>query len=173
VLAGAPVPVAVAVRGLAGSEASIRVVGCGFDGSPEAREALDWAAEVAQHRQARLEVVAVYPRIAFAGVSSAGAFGYQSADETLRGVFEQQLHEAIASLGTGVEVGGRLLDGDPAAALVDASNELDLLALGSRGYGAVRSVLLGSVSRRLVREGACSVVVLPRGASRNPGDPAQ
>jgi nucleotide-binding universal stress UspA family protein len=173
VLAGAPVPVAVAPRGLAGSEDSIRIVGCGFDASPEAHAALGWAADVARRRRARLEVLAVHPRIAFGGVSSAGAFGYQSADETLRRTFEKQLYEAIASLGNGVEVGGRLLDGDPATALVDASTELDLLALGSRGYGPVRSVLLGSVSRRLVREGACSVVVLPRGTSRNPGDPAQ
>jgi nucleotide-binding universal stress UspA family protein len=173
VLAGAPVAVAVASRGLASSERTIRMVGCGFDASPEAHEALGWAADVARRRRARLEVLAVYPRIAFGGVSSAGAFGYQSADETLRRTFEKQLHEAIASLGNGAEVGGRLLDGDPATALVDASTELDLLALGSRGYGPIRSVLLGSVSRRLVREGACSVVVLPRGASRNPGDPAQ
>jgi nucleotide-binding universal stress UspA family protein len=173
VLAGSPVPVAVAPRGLADSEESIRVVGGGFDGSPEAHEALGWAADVARRRRARLEVLAVYPRIAFGGVSSAGAFGYQSADDTLRRTFEKQMRDAIASLGNGIEVSGRLLDGDPATALVKASTELDLLALGSRGYGPVRAVLLGSVSRALVREGACSVVVLPRGASAKRSDAAQ
>jgi nucleotide-binding universal stress UspA family protein len=173
VLAGSPVPVAIAPRGLAGSEEGIRIVGCGFDGSPEAHEALRWAADIARRRRARLEVLAVHPRIAFAGVSSAGAFGYQSADETLRGTLEKQMRDAIASLGPGVDVSGRLLDGDPSTALVDASKEVDLLALGSRGYGPVRAVLLGSVSRGLVREGACSVVVLPRGAGTGPGDTAQ
>jgi nucleotide-binding universal stress UspA family protein len=173
VLAGSPVPVAIAPRGLAGSEDSIRIVGCGFDGSREAHEALGWAADIARRRRARLEVLAVYPRIAFGGVSSAGAFGYQSADNALRRAFEKQMRDAIASLGPGVEVSGRLLDGDPATALVDASTELDLLTLGSRGYGPIRTVLLGSVSRALVREGACSVVVLPRGASANRSDAAQ
>ena len=120
-----------------------------------------------------LEVLAVHPRIAFAGVSSAGAFGYQSVDDTLRQTLEKEMRDAIASLGPGVEVSGRLLDGDPASALVDASKELDLLTLGSRGYGPIRTVLLGSVSRTLVREGACSVVVLPRGAGTNRGDAAQ
>jgi nucleotide-binding universal stress UspA family protein len=173
VLAGAPVPVAVAPRGLAGSEDTIRIVGCGFDGSAEAHQALGWAAEIARRRRARLEVLAVHRRIAFGGVSSAGAFGYQSADDTLRRTFEKRMRDAIASLGDAVEIRGRLLDGDPATTLVNASTELDLLILGSRGYGPVRTVLLGSVSRTLVREGACSVVVLPRGASTNPGDAAQ
>jgi nucleotide-binding universal stress UspA family protein len=173
VLAGAPVPVAVAPRGLAGSKDSIRNVGCGFDGSPEAHEALGWAADIARRRRARLEVLAVHPRTAFGGVSTAGALCYQSADDTLRRTLQKQMRDAIASLGHGIEVSGRMLDGDPATALVDASAELDLLTLGSRGYGPVRTVLLGSVSRTLVREGACSVVVLPRGASTNPGDAAR
>jgi nucleotide-binding universal stress UspA family protein len=173
VLAGSPVPVAIAPRGLAGSEDSIRIVGCGFDGSPEAHEALGWAADIARRRRARLEVLAVHPRIAFAGVSSAGAFGYQSADETLRRTLEKQMRDAIASLRPGVGASGRLLGGDPSTALVDASKEVDLLTLGSRGYGPIRTVLLGSVSRTLVREGACSVVVLPRGAGTNRADAAQ
>jgi nucleotide-binding universal stress UspA family protein len=36
---------------------------------------------------------------------------------------------------------------------------------GSRGYGPVRAVLLGSVSRRLAGEAHCPVLVLPRGVS--------
>jgi nucleotide-binding universal stress UspA family protein len=168
VLAGAPVPVAVATRGLASSQHSIRIVGCGFDGSPEAHEALGWAADIARRRRARVEVLAVHARIAFGGVSTGGATGYQSANDTIRRTFEVRMSDAIAAFGEDVEVSGRLLDGDPATELVKGSTELDLLALGSRGYGPVRTVLLGSVSRTLVREGACSVVVLPRGASTKP-----
>jgi nucleotide-binding universal stress UspA family protein len=50
---------------------------------------------------------------------------------------------------------------------VNATIDLDLLVLGSRGYGPVRTVLLGSVSGTLVREGACSVVVLPQVPARD------
>jgi nucleotide-binding universal stress UspA family protein len=173
VLAGSPVPVAIAPRGLAGSDDSIRIVGCGFDGSSEAHEALAWAADLARRRRARLAVLAVHTRIAFGGVSSAGALGYRSADDTLRRTLEQQMRDATASLGGGIDVNARLLDGDPSTALVAASAELDLFALGSRGYGPVRAVLLGSVSRALVRDGGCSVVVLPRGASAHRSDAAQ
>jgi nucleotide-binding universal stress UspA family protein len=168
VLAGAPVPVAVATRGLAGSQDSVRIVGCGFDGSPEAHEALGWAADIARRHRARVEVLAVHHRIAFGGVSTAGAIGYQSANDAIRRTFEKRMSDAIASLADTVAVSGRLLDGEPSTELVDASSELDLLVLGSRGYGPIRTVLLGSVSRTLVREGACSIVVVPRGASTKP-----
>ena len=41
------------------------------------------------------------------------------------------------------------------------SSELDLLLLGSRGYGALRRTLLGSVSAALVRDAGCAVAVVP------------
>jgi hypothetical protein len=45
-----------------------------------------------------------------------------------------------------------------------------LLVLGSRGYGPVRRVLLGSVSGELVRGAACPVLVVPRPGVRTPED---
>lgn len=165
VLAGAPVPVAVAARGLAGSNDGLRIIGCGFDGSPEAHEALEWAAEIARQQDARLEVLAVHAPIAFGGVSTAGTVGYESANAAMRRTLEGQMRNAIASLGENVAASGRVVDGVPAVELRKASSEFDLLVVGSRGYGPIRTVLLGSVSRALVREAGCSVVVLPRGAS--------
>jgi nucleotide-binding universal stress UspA family protein len=45
-----------------------------------------------------------------------------------------------------------LLEGDPAQTLSEQSEHLDLLVPGSRGYGPLRSVLLGSVSAQVFRE---------------------
>ncbi len=53
---------------------------------------------------------------------------------------------------------------DAAKALVERSRELDLLIVGSRGYGPVRHALLGSVSGELMRTAACPVLVVPRSA---------
>jgi nucleotide-binding universal stress UspA family protein len=50
---------------------------------------------------------------------------------------------------------------DPVHELLDASRELDLLLLGSRGLGALRRALLGSVSTPVVRGAACPLMVLP------------
>jgi hypothetical protein len=43
------------------------------------------------------------------------------------------------------------------------TDNLDLLVCGSRGYGPLRAVLLGSVSRVVTSAAACPVIVLPRG----------
>ncbi|HXV53190.1 MAG TPA: universal stress protein [Solirubrobacterales bacterium] len=55
-------------------------------------------------------------------------------------------------------------DGDPAEVLVERSRGLDLLVVGSRGYGPVRHALLGNVSWGVMRGSACPVLVVPRTA---------
>jgi nucleotide-binding universal stress UspA family protein len=164
VLAGAPVPVAVAPHEYAGTDRGLLTIGCAFNGSPESREALAWAASLARRRRAHLLALAVHTPVAFGGVPAAGVISSQSANDALRAALDVQLGEAVAALGDGSEASGRLLDGDAARELSEASVELDLLVLGSRGYGPIRTVLLGSVSRALARSAACPVVVVPRGA---------
>ncbi len=52
--------------------------------------------------------------------------------------------------------------GDPADGIVDfaKTNDIDLIIIGSRGLGAVGSVLLGSVSRRVAHEAPCPVMIV-------------
>ncbi|PRW76295.1 universal stress protein, partial [Pseudomonas fluorescens] len=50
--------------------------------------------------------------------------------------------------------------GPAAQALVDASVGADLLVVGSRGRGAARSALLGSVALHCVTHAACPVIVV-------------
>jgi nucleotide-binding universal stress UspA family protein len=52
--------------------------------------------------------------------------------------------------------------GDAADELVERSGELDMLVVGSRGYGPVRHALLGSVTRKLMQAASCPVLVVPR-----------
>jgi nucleotide-binding universal stress UspA family protein len=54
------------------------------------------------------------------------------------------------------------LDGDPAIALAAAARDLDLLIVGSRSYGPLGAVLLGAVTRQLVRLAHCPVMIVPR-----------
>jgi nucleotide-binding universal stress UspA family protein len=51
---------------------------------------------------------------------------------------------------------------DAAKELVERSRELDLLVVGSRGYGPVRHALLGSVTSELLKVAVCPVLVVPR-----------
>ncbi|MFD1935474.1 universal stress protein [Nonomuraea mangrovi] len=49
---------------------------------------------------------------------------------------------------------------DPVEALADASIHCDLIVVGSHGRGAIRSMLLGSVSRGVLRNARCAVAVV-------------
>lgn len=73
------------------------------------------------------------------------------------------LRRGLDAVSVGRSAGGEILTGQPAEALAAASADLDLLVCGSRGYGPMRAVLLGGVSRRLAAEAHCPVIVLPRG----------
>jgi hypothetical protein len=56
-------------------------------------------------------------------------------------------------------------DEDAAQLLLRVCGEVDLLVCGSRGWGPVRGLALGSVSRRLVDGACCPLLVVPRGAA--------
>jgi nucleotide-binding universal stress UspA family protein len=73
-------------------------------------------------------------------------------------------------LPTAASGGGEILCGDPVDALVAASEDVELLVCGSRGYGPVRPFLLGGTSHALVRSAACPVVVVPPGSPLRKGD---
>jgi nucleotide-binding universal stress UspA family protein len=50
--------------------------------------------------------------------------------------------------------------GDPARALLELAATADLLVVGSRGLGAVRRVLLGSVSEKVLQHAPCPVLIV-------------
>jgi nucleotide-binding universal stress UspA family protein len=76
---------------------------------------------------------------------------------------EKHLRDVIGTLSNGVDVEVDAFIGDPADVLIELSSHVDLLVCGSRGYGPVRAVLLGSVSRRITADARCPVIVIPRG----------
>ncbi|MGH2745324.1 MAG: universal stress protein [Thermoleophilaceae bacterium] len=163
-LSGASAPVAVAPAGYAAAGRGLHVVGCGFDGSPESHRALAWAAELARTTSARLRVLSVYEPTLAASVAFGGGLPTASINEVLRRQHEEELARAVWALDADIDASETLLDGDPQELLAGESAELDLLAVGSRGYGPLRAVLLGSVSSALVRSAQSPLVVVPRGA---------
>jgi nucleotide-binding universal stress UspA family protein len=54
----------------------------------------------------------------------------------------------------------RAVSGFPAAELVNASQDSDLLVVGARGTGGFARLLIGSVTTRVVEHASCSVTVV-------------
>jgi nucleotide-binding universal stress UspA family protein len=156
-LNGAPCAVAVATRGYAEHPIPIAAVGVGYDGSPESEIALAKARDVAQRHRAivrALEVVSI-PSYAFTGLG-APALG--------EGI-EKMLADANERMAELEDVEGRAAYGLAGEELAAFGDELQLLVVGSRGYGPVKRLILGSTSDYLQRHARCSLLVLPRTAA--------
>lgn len=164
-------PLAVAPAGYAEVAGGLRTIGVGFDGSPESRAALRIAGELALSAQAEVRVIGVavqHPELAphpWAVGWGAGTVPDEHF-ERLRG----ELESAAGSLPADVARSTEFQSGGAVTVLSGEANELDLLVLGSRGYGPVRRVLLGSVSGELVRGTACPVLVVPRPEEPRPDE---
>jgi nucleotide-binding universal stress UspA family protein len=162
---GAPCAVAVAPDGYAERKgSSLREVGVGFADSAEGRAAITVGCRLAGLAGAGVKILA-------ASGLSASLAGYAALATALPTVEEEMYNELKARL---ARVAGELAGesqpelevhrGDPCRMLLAASTELDLLVLGSRGYGPLRHALLGSVSAPVMRAARCPVLVLPREA---------
>jgi len=155
-LNGAPCPVAIASRGLVDRPAPIAKLGVAYNGSPESEAALVVARELAAPTRASvhaLEVVSI-PSIAYAGPVPL-AIG-ESIDVLLQ--------EAKGRLAGLPDVESDAVYGLAGEELAAFGDRLDLLVVGSRGYGPVKRLVLGSTSDFLERHARCSLLVLTRNA---------
>jgi len=154
-LSAAPCAVAIAPSGFAKRPSIMAEIGVGYDGSPESRNALALARELASRHGARLsafEAVSPPPR------------GFADARHPDRYQIEADVQRALAGIAA---LGGIV----PHAAYGDAAEELalygasvDLLVVGSRGYGPVGRLIHGHTSMRLAHSARCPLLVLPRSA---------
>jgi nucleotide-binding universal stress UspA family protein len=163
-LSGSSTAVAIAPSGYTDRSAELGLIGVGFDDSPSSRFAAHWSRDLARAVGASLRLIAVHLGVAFGGTAATGAFGTRSVNAELRHDLSAKAEQEAADLARNGEVQAEVLEGAPPQVLADRSRELDLLVLGSRGYGPVKSVLLGSVSSEVIRAAECPVVVVPRAA---------
>ena len=147
-LHGSPCAVAIAPHGYGvHTRRDVENIVVGFDGSAEAGLALLAASRLAREIGAKVKVISVAEPSALA------------TDE-----LRDTLTQGCSAVPAGIDAEPVLVRGEPAAALAEAAREPGtLLLLGSRGYGPLRRVLLGSVSRALVRSAPSPVIIHPRG----------
>ena len=162
-LAGAASPVAIAPRGYKDTAPErLAQIGVGVDGSEEAERALEAAVALSEKSGAALRVITAFQRLAFGGVGTA-ALPSASVNEAMRAQLRGIHENAVAAARERVEASGRFREGSADDVLLEESTDLDVLFVGSRGYGPIGAVLMGSATTALARGSAAPVLVTPRG----------
>ena len=130
------------------------------DGSAHADRALAEAIDLALSEHAQLTIFSAIPQPgAFVGL--AGIAPAQLADE-LEAEFSGILRTAADAVPDGIGVQTILSHGPIREALLKEvhTGRFDLLVMGSRGRGALRSTLLGSVSHHLLNHSPIPVLIV-------------
>lgn len=162
-LHGARCRLVIAPKGYAEGDHSqdrLRVAAVGFDGMAESYAALDEAARLATKFGGSLRVIGVATPVPAMGTAAAAQAGAEAGPD-----FQTQLNTAVAQLPQELRALPVYERGDPVEKLLEAAEMgVDLLVLGSRGFGPVMRLLIGSVSSRVIRNAPCPVLVVPRPA---------
>ena len=138
-----------------------RTILVGVDGSEHSRLAVKWAADEAAASSATIRVVYAGP-----GSPKSVPGWYEG------GPHEESAAQAVLDDAVGLVVASHpwltvrrehFMD-IPAAALVGASAQADLLVVGARGVGRLKRLLVGSVSEQCIDHALCPVVVVRPGS---------
>ncbi|WP_265947993.1 universal stress protein [Dechloromonas sp. A34] len=132
------------------------------DFSPSSRGAISAACAIAGEAEIVLLHATVMPfegKLRYAGVDDAAITHYQIA---ARAEAMQKLTELRAGIGVDAgKVSLKLILGDPSQHIIEQEQELDcdLIVIGKHGESALEELLIGSVTRHVLTESQCDVLV--------------
>jgi nucleotide-binding universal stress UspA family protein len=129
-----------------------------WDGSRHAKRALNEAVDIARTQGSRLTLLTVAAPIHV----WAGPYVPPVPGAELARVAERIAEEGEALVPEGIAFSSRTAEGHPGTELlkrVDAAGH-DLVVMGSRGRGAVRSAVLGSVSHYILNHAHVPVLIV-------------
>jgi nucleotide-binding universal stress UspA family protein len=131
-----------------------------WDGSEHAKRALAEAIDLARTQEARLTLLSVA-----APIHAWPGYIPPITEADLVSAAEQMLAEGEALVPDGIPVSGRTATGDPGTELLrrTAAANHDLIVMGSRGRGAIRSAVLGSVSHFVLNHATVPVLIVHDG----------
>lgn len=132
------------------------------DASEYSRRALIKALEIARNCQSEILLLHVaYTPQAYWGYSV--AYGISITQEELERNGELALEATLAGIDTeGVKVSRILESGHPVTAILDILDKetMDLVVMGSHGYGPIAGSVLGSISQRVLQRAKCPVMIV-------------
>ncbi len=141
---------------------------------PESEQALALAVELAAAIGAQVKMREVVAADLWPLMGGYPIINLNDIGEELAADAEERMHAKVAELHTDVAVEIDAVLGATADRLEQFADGVDLLVCGSRGWGAMRRVVLGSTADRLIHHATCPVLVVPRTAdARTTGAPSE
>ena len=136
------------------------------DGSASADAALGFAVELCHDTGAELEVLAVQPRRL---PGRGGGLPILEVEEP-GGALRIARRTADMATEAGVRTRAFTVHGSPSESIAERAVAIgaDLIVVGSRGLGSIGSMLMGSVSRELVKRSTVPVTVVSSHRDREP-----
>lgn len=136
-----------------------------IDGSAHARRALAEATDLAQSANAKLTVMTSTPDPS-GWILTGGAYGgqidFRALTEEAEREYRDLLEQAVESMPSDLSITKVLGHGNAAVRILEQikSGGHDLVVMGSRGRGEVRSLLLGSVSHQVLNASRAAVLIV-------------
>lgn len=132
------------------------------DASEYSRRALTTALEIARKCQSEIVLLHVaYTPQAYWGYNV--AYGISITQEELERNGELALEATLAGINTeGVKVSKVLESGHPVTAILETLEKetIDLVIMGSHGYGPIAGSVLGSISQRVLQRAKCPIMIV-------------
>jgi nucleotide-binding universal stress UspA family protein len=130
-----------------------------IDGSEYSNNALSYAANMAETYQATLWLVHVFAH-------PSDLLGYDDFEKLYakrKCAGQSILDAAMQILGeSDLEIREELVEGPEVESILNfaKNNKADIIIMGTRGMGAIKGLLLGSVSRKVIHYANCPVMVV-------------
>ena len=130
-----------------------------IDGSASATEAIKKAIE---YVQAVKDAEILFLQVSNVNQLSINACFTDKVLEAIAEAGKAIIAQALDMVPEGVKASDFTMTGSPAVAIVDFANEqkVDMIVMGSRGLGAMKGMLLGSVSQYVLENAPCPVMVV-------------
>ena len=140
-----------------------------IDGSKSSDKALEFALDLAQKYVAQVVLINVFDTSSFLYLTSPSLISTPIIPteqiEERRILHSNMLSKALKKARNSnkdLKISKKLVKGRPADRIIEVAKEdgFDLIVIGSRGFGVIKEVFLGSVSHRVADRASCPVLIV-------------
>jgi nucleotide-binding universal stress UspA family protein len=148
-----------------GQEVNIKNILIGCDFSPDSGAAFDYGLSLAQEFQSELHLAHVIETSIYQELHKTESPVEEEIQKEVQTRLIQKLQEMVPEEARNwCKPRTSLLDGHPYEELASYAekHDMDMIVLGTRGHGLVKSLLIGSTTDRVVRRAPCPVLSVSR-----------